>query len=170
MTRSLTVSVSDELHGWIYEEAKELDIAISAFVESMIRAAFKKIGAGEAVRLGVESMAFTPRRALRVAYPWKVVKAVPHRGRMMADELRFGSFRLQHIGARAGGRSGPTHASDDKREPHGRDDQNLDGWYLTGPGLPSPFIWLGTRIAEAKRESVDWISRQRPARKRKGTG
>lgn len=164
----ISVSLSEELVLWLREEAKEIDVNVSALVEMMLRSAFKKIGAGEAVRLGMESAPYTPSRLGRPQLPWTVtrISPQPHGGRMVADELRCGQYRLTHRGSR-GTRNVSTKA--DKREPHGRDDQSLDGWYLTGPGLVSPFVWLGTSQNEAKREASVWGARL-PERRGKRTG
>lgn len=155
MKRTLQIRLSEELLAWIESDTEELDVAVGVFVEAMLRAAYKKIGAGEGLRLGIEGMPFSPSRRPRPTLPWRVTKTVPHRGQMVPDEFRLGKYRMVHKGERQMG--GVCSQRPEPREPHGRNDQVLDGWYLVGSNLPSQFVWLGTRTSEAKRESGTWM-------------
>lgn len=158
------VTISNELHALIREEAAELDMTMDSFVELTVRAALKRIGISESIRIGMELTAYKPPRAIRKSLPWEVVRTVTWLGRTVTDEYRLGDYRLAHVGRR--GRAQDGHPRDEIREPHGRKDQALDGWYLTGPDLMSPYIWLGTNIQEVRREAGEWGAHL-PERRRK---
>jgi hypothetical protein len=152
--RHVDFRISEELWGWIHADADEFDVSITFFLESMLRAAFKKIGSGEALRLGSETVPARGYRSMRTPLPWVVTKTVTWNNREVPAEFHCGKYRLTHIGRRGRGRSTP----DDRREPHGRDDQSIPGWYLLGPNVVgSPFVWLGTAMMEAKREAISWV-------------